>query len=205
MAHWFKIQVINLNKIIMMKIHLNRLNSLLILLVIATFAACEKDISEEKIGIEKVYIPQSISVNTTDNNYQVPGAVNYGAAVNFKDDVTNNKVLVYLGVAKSGEQETQAFTVDLSSRADTINQLITGGATFVLLPSTAYTLPANVSLAAGQSSVSFNMAIDRTMLKTYAGKKVATCVTLSNPSRYMLNTSASKVIVIIDVNALNLQ
>jgi hypothetical protein len=189
----------------MMKIHLNRLNTLLIFLVVAVFTACEKDISENKIGIEKVYIPQSISKSTTDNNYAVPSTLNFGAAINFKDDVANNKVLVYLGVAKSGKQETQPFTVDLSSRADTINQLITGGAGFVLLPATAYTLPASVSLTAGQSSVVFNMVVDRTMLKTFAGKKVAACITLSNPSRYSLDDNAKKVIVIIDVNALNLQ
>ncbi len=170
-----------------------------------TFIACEKDISNEKIGIENVYILQSISASTTNNNYAVPGNVNYGAAKNFKDDETSNKVLVYLGIAKSGKQETSPFTVDVSSRADTINQLVVNGASFVLLPTTAYTLPANVSLNAGQSSASFNMVIDKPTLKTYAGKKVAVCVSLSNPTKYALNTISKKVIVIIDVNALNLK
>lgn len=188
-----------------MKIFFNRLNSLFILLVIATFVACEKDISEEKVGIENVYIPQSISASTTNNNYAVPGSVNYGAAKNFKDDEASNKVLVYLGVAKSGKADTQPFTVDLTTRADTINQLITGGASFFLLPSTAYTLPANVSLNAGQSSANFNMVIDKPTLKTYAGKKVAVCVTLSNPTKYALDAKTKKVIIIIDVNALNLK
>lgn len=188
-----------------MKILFNRLNSLFILLVIATFVSCEKDISADKIGIENVYIPQSISGSTSDNNYAVPGSINYGAAKNFKDDETANKVLVYLGVSKSGKEDTQAFTVDVSSRADTINQLITKGATFVLLPSSAYTLPANVSVAGGQTTANFNMVIDKPTLKTYAGKKVAACVTLSNPSKYTLKDQAKKVIIIIDVNALNLK
>nr|WP_294897951.1 DUF1735 domain-containing protein [uncultured Pedobacter sp.] len=188
-----------------MRIHFNRLNILFLLLVIATFTACEKSISEIKVGIENVYIPQSISASTTDNNYAVPGNINYGAAKNFLDDDANNKVIVYLGVSKSGEQNTEPFSVDVTTKSDTINQLIGNGATFELLPSTAYTLPANVSLTAGQSSVNFNLSIDKAILKTYAGKKVALCVALSNPTRYMLNTSASKVIVIIDVNALNLK
>ncbi len=174
-------------------------------LVIAAFTACEKDISADKIGIENVYIPQSISASTTDNNYAVPGNINYGDAKNFKEDEASNKVLVYLGVAKSGKQDTQPFTVNLSSRADTINQLITAGAGFVLLPSTAYSLPASVSLTAGQSSVNFNMVIDKPMLKAYAGKKVAVCVSLSNPTNYSLNDKTKKVIIIIDVNALNLK
>ena len=189
-----------------MKILFNRLNSLLLILMVMTiFTACEKDISEEKIGIENVYIPQSISASTSDNNYAVPGNINYGDAKNFKDDEASNKVLIFLGVAKSGKEDTQPFTVDISSRADTINQLITKGASFLLLPSTAYTLPSTVSLAAGQSSTTFNMVIDKPTLKTYAGKKVAVCVTLSNPSKYTLNDKTKKVIIIIDVNALNLK
>jgi len=188
-----------------MKIHFNRLNSLFILLIIVTLSACEKDISEEKVGIENVYIPQSISASTSDNNYAVPGNINFGAAKIFKDDEVNNKVQIYLGVAKSGTQETQPFTVDISSRADTINQLITAGSSFVLLPSAAYTLPPNISLAAGQTSASFNMVIDKPTLKAFAGKKVAACVSLSNPTKYTLNARTKKVIIIIDVDALKLK
>ncbi len=188
-----------------MKILFNRLNSLFILLILATFVACEKDISEEKVGIENVYIPQSFSTSTTDNNYNVPGGVNFGAARNFEDDKTANKVRVFLGVSKSGKADTQPFTVDITTRPDTINQLISNGSDFVLLPSTAYTLPASVSLAAGQSSVSFNLVIDKPTLKTFAGKKVALCVELANPTRYDLEAKTKKVIIIIDVNALNLE
>lgn len=187
-----------------MKIVLNRLNSLFFLLIIATFVACEKDVSEEKVGIENVYIPQSISASTTNNNYAVPGNVNFGAAKNFKDDQTNNKVVIYLGIAKSGKADAKPFTVDLTSRADTINQLIGSGAGFVLLPSSAYTLPNKVDLNAGQSSVEFDLVIDKPTLKTYAGKKVAVCVVLSNSTNYTLNAKANKVIIIIDVNSLNL-
>ncbi|MBK0384138.1 DUF1735 domain-containing protein [Pedobacter sp. SD-b] len=194
----------------MMKIRFNLLGSLFILIVLAAFTSCEKSISEEKIGIEKVYIPESISVNTTDNNYSVPSKVNdkvvYGPAQNFLDDDANNKVLVYLGVSKSGKETTESFSVDLMSRPDTINQLITtNGATFLQLPETAYTLPASVTLASGEATTSFNLVIDKPMLKTYAGKKVAVCVALSNPTRYMLNSRASKVIIIIDVDALKLK
>lgn len=188
-----------------MKINFNRLNSLFVLFAIATFTACEKDISEEKVGIENVYIPQSISASTTDNNYAVPGNVSYGAAKNFKDDEAANKVLVYLGVSKSGEATAQPFTVNIASRADTINQIIASGADLKLLPATAYSIPASVSVAAGQSGTSFNMVIDKPTLKTFAGKKVAACITLASPSMYKLNDLTKKVIVIIDVNALLLK
>lgn len=188
-----------------MKNQFNRLNSLFILLIIATFLSCEKDISEEEVGIENVFIPQSISASTTDNNYAVPGNINFGAAKNFKDDEATNKVLVYLGVSKSGKAETQAFTVNITSRADTINQIIARGVNLTLLPSSAYTIPASVSLAAGQSAANFNMVIDKPTLKTFAGKRVAACISLSNTTRYALNDKTKKVIVIIDVNALQLK
>lgn len=175
------------------------------LLVVATFTACEKDISKEAIGIEKVYIPEAISASTTNNNYAVPGNINYGAAKNFRDDSESNKVQIFLGVSKSGKQTTTPFTVNVISRPDTISQLITNGATFLSLPAAAYTLPANVSLAAAQSIASFNLVVDKPTLKTYAGKKVAVCVALSNPTNYMLNANASKVVVIIDVDALKLK
>lgn len=188
-----------------MKIFFNRLTILVFLLIIATFVACEKGISEEPVGIENVYIPQSISASTTDNNYAVPGNVNFGPAKNFEIDEANNKVIVYLGVAKSGKAPTQPFTVQVTSRADTINELIADGENFLLLPSTAYTLPTSVSLTAGQSVASFNMVIDKTTLQTFVDEKVAVCVTLSNPTEYMLNAKTRNVIVIIDVNALNLE
>lgn len=188
-----------------MKIFFNGLTSLVFLLIIATFVACEKSVSEEPIGIENVYIPQSISTSTTDNNYAVPSNVNFGAAKNFEVDEANNKVIVYLGVAKSGKAATQPFTVEVTSRADTINELIADGASFLLLPSTAYTLPTSVSLTAGQSVTGFNLVIDKPTLETFAGKKVAVCVSLSNPTRYKLEGKTRNVIVIIDVDALNLE
>lgn len=188
-----------------MKILFNKLSILLILFTAVVFTACEKDVSEEKVGVEKVYIPQAFTSATSDNDHEVPGTLNYGDALNFEVDDANNKVNVFLGVSKSGKQDTQPFTVDIVSKPDTINQLISSGKNYFLLPSTAYTLPANVSFAAGQSTVKFNMVIDKTTLKTYAGKKVAACIAISNPTKYVLNAAASKVVVIIDVNALNLK
>src|SRR6476469_4806631 len=137
-----------------MKVLFNRLNILLVLLVAVVFVACEKDVSEEKVGIENVSIPQAFSAGTSDNNYAVPGNINFGDAINFKDDETANKVNVFLGVSKSGKESTKSFTVDVVSKPDTINQLITKGAPFLLLPANAYTLPTKVSLAAGQTTAS---------------------------------------------------
>ncbi|OAQ40306.1 hypothetical protein A5893_04960 [Pedobacter psychrophilus] len=188
-----------------MKILFNRVNILLFLFAGIAFAACEKDLSEINVGIETISIPQAFSDGTSNNDHAVPGTLNYGNAVNFKDDDANNKVNVFLGVSKSGEQSTEPFSVDITLRPDTINQLIAAGKPYLLLPSTAFTIPANITLAAGQTNASFNMVIDKATLKTFAGKQVAACISISNPSKYVLNPLARNVIVIIDVNKLNLK
>lgn len=189
----------------MIRKHYNSIAILLAFFTIATFIGCEKDVSELKVGIENVYIPQSFSVTTSDNNYAVPGGVNFGDAKNFRDDEANNKLEIFLGVSKSGKETTAPFTVDVTSRPDTINQLVTNGASFLAVPSATYTLPASVSVDSGQSTAGFSLLVDKNALKNYSGKKVAVCVAISNPTKYSLRLSASQVIVIIDVDALKLK
>lgn len=189
----------------MIRKHYNNVALLFAFFATVTFAGCEKDISELKVGIENVYIPQSFSITTSDNNYAVPGGVNFGDAKNFSDNEATNKVEIFLGVSKSGKETTAPFTVDVTSRPDTINQLVTNGANFIALPAVAYTLPASISVESGQSTAGFSLLVDKNALKNYAGQKVAVCVAISNPTKYSLRSSASKVIVIIDVNALKLK
>lgn len=178
------------------------LSKWVVAVVLATVAltACEKAESEAPVGIELVYIPQSVLSGGTNLNYPVPTGL--GTAKNFK--VEGDVLNVLLGISKSGKAEAEAFTVDVSTRADTINQLIAGGETFQLLPSSTYTLPQIVSVESGSNSANFNLAINKTALKTYAGKKMAVCVVISNPTLYSLSAKNRQVIVIIDVNALKL-
>lgn len=182
-----------------MKIFLSKWVVAVVLTTVA-LTACEKAESEAPVGIELVYIPQSALSGGTNNNYAVP--MGMGTAKNFK--VEGDVVNVLLGVSKAGKADAEAFTVDVSTRSDTINQLIAGGASFQLLPSSTYTLPQTVSVESGTSSANFNLAINKAALKTYAGKKMAVCVVISNPSLYTLSAKNRQVIVIIDVNALKL-
>lgn len=180
--------------------------------VIAAAAGCSKSDGAAPFGITKVYIPQSTVSGGVNLNYLVPSGLDTNT-FNYKIDVKNKKVDVYLGVSRSGKEANEAYTVTVGTRADTINQLIADSLimvnpdqekTVVLLPASAYTLPATVSVPAGQYQASFNLVIDETMLKSFAGQKVALCVAISNPTKYTLNAANSQVIVIIDVDALNL-
>lgn len=174
--------------------------------------SCEKQDSSAPFGLTKIYIPQSTSSGGINLNYLVPSGLD-SATHNYFIDQKNNKVNVFLGVNRSGKEQADSYSVSIGTRSDTINQLIADSLIkvnpnhskqVILLPATAYTLPANITVPGGQTTMTFNLAINETMLKTYAGQKVALCVTLSNPTKYSLNTINDKVIIIIDVDALML-
>lgn len=174
--------------------------------------SCEKQDSAAPFGLTKIYIPQSTASGGINLNYLVPSGLD-SATINYSIDLKNNKVNVFLGVNRSGKLAGDPFTVSIGTRSDTINQLITNGMIqvnpnpdkpVVLLPATAYSLPPSITVPSGQHMATFNLAIDETMLKSYAGQKVALCVIIANPSKYSLNTVNDKVIVIINVDALKL-
>jgi hypothetical protein len=157
-------------------------------------------------------MPQATITGGSNLNYVVPAGRDT-FTYNYRIDTKNKVVNIPLGVTRSGKQAGDGFSVTVSSRADTVNTLIGNGLikvapnatkTVVLLPTTAYTLPSIVSVASGQYLTSFNLSIDIATLKTYAGKKVALCVQISNATAYTINTAISKVIIIIDVDTLNL-
>ncbi len=190
--------------------------AIFILLLIATvFTACDKKISDTAFGNTVVYIPQAIQGGGINNNYLVPSVLSYDTTTNnFNVDSAGNKVNVYLGVLCSGLQQALAgYSVTVSTRSDTINQLIANGLiqvapnaakTVVLLPTSAYSLPTSVTVPSGQYQTTFYLTINRATLKTYAGKKVALCVVISSPTLYTLSAVNQQVIIIIDVDSLKL-
>jgi len=173
---------------------------------------CKKPDSETKFGYTYIYIPQSTVSDGQSIFYPVPTGVD-SLTYNYSVDTSKKIVNVFLGVTRSGLQAANGYTVSLSTNADTVNQLISAGlipntdstATSIsLLPDSAYSLPATVTVPNGNVSTNFNLAINQQLLKSYANKIVVLCVTLSNPTQYMLSPTNSQVIVTIDVNQLNL-
>ena len=176
---------------------------LICILLTGICAGCEKNDSDTDYGITSIYMPQALVANLT---YAVPAGLD-SATRNYRIDVQNDKVNIILGVTRSGEQPANGYTVNIVANTDTINQLLAkkvlDPATTMLLPS-IYTLPQNISVAPGKNAGTFYLSVNRTQLKTYAGKKLALVVALANPTMYTLNNAISKVMVIIDVNALKL-
>ncbi len=195
-----------------MKLNIKQFAFLSILVITVIFVGCEKNDSDEEFGYSNIYIPQALTSGGTNLNYLVPAGLD-SATYNFQIDKKNNKLNVLLGVTRSGKQSLDSYSVKVSTNSDTITQLIGSGGlkvdpdntkAVVLLPAEAYTLPQTVSVPAGQYGESFYLSVDINQLKTYAGKKVALAVILTNPSMYTLNTAKNKVVIIINVDALHL-
>lgn len=173
------------------------------LFFLCSLVSCEKSDGDLDYGYENIYIPQSL-LTGSNLNYNIPAGLD-SASRNYKLD--NNKVNIILGVLKSGTSVAKNFTVDLKSRQDTVTSilarnLINNG---VVLPESMYTIPEKVEVASGKSGQTFYLSVDATLLKAnYAGKKAVAAFEVTNPSRYNLNLKNNKVVVIIDVNALNI-
>ena len=163
--------------------------------------SCEEADSEKNWGIAKVYMPQaSLQSGEADNNYYVPSGSN---EFNKNYTVEGSTINVVLGVYRSGLQELQGYTVDVISRADTINQLITDGvlANAALLPDDTYSIPGNLTVPDGEREMTFHLSIDRNAISanypSFVGMNLVLAVGITNPSRYELNQSLSTTIVIV--------
>ena len=198
-----------------MKILVKQFATISLFLIVIIFIGCGQKEADKPFGNTVVYIPQSTTTGGVNLNYLVPSVNSLDSNTNnFRVDTLGNKVNVFLGVTCSGKQQAlNGYTVTVSTRSDTINQLIANGLinvapnaskTVVLLPATAYTLPTNVAVPSGAYAAGFYLTINTTTLKTYAGKKVALCVVISNPTNYTLSTVNQQVIIIIDVDSLKL-
>lgn len=194
-----------------MKLQIKERVIILALFAMTLFIGCEKSDSDSLFGDSYVFIPQSTVSGGQNLHYLVPTGANVDT-YNYKIDVASNTVNVLLGVSRSGMEINESYSVDITTKADTINQLIANGKInlsastkpVVLLPATAFNLPSKVDVTSGNYMASFNLAINMPALKAYVGKKVALCVAISKPSKYLLSPTNNKVIVLIDVDALKL-
>jgi hypothetical protein len=175
-----------------------------LVLLAGAMAGCEKDDRDETFGTASIYMPQA---TVATNRYAVPAGLD-SATYNYKIDQAGDKVNVILGIARSGKQEAGAFAVTVTANPDTVANMISKSvldpATHIVMPASLYTLPQGATVEAGKTATTFYLSINKTQLKTYAGKKLAIGVFISQPSNYILSPGGDKVIIIVDVNALKL-
>lgn len=148
----------------------------LLIMTIISFSSCEKADSDIDWGIPKIYMPQA-----NYSPYVVPNSgIDIQSNKNYKVDLPNSKVLIFLGVYRSGLQELQSYTVSVAPGTTALS-----GTT--LLPAANYTMASTVTCLAGQRDVTFYLSVDLNFLKANAATNYSLPVTISDPSKYELH------------------
>lgn len=174
--------------------------SLMSVICLFALSSCAKGDGDKDYGVEKVYIPQAMADGGITNVYNVPsgeGEYTYNFAIE------EETVEVYLGVLRSGKQSGKAFTVDIVVNDENSVAQATKLGAEVMDPG-MYTLPEQVSVAAGSNSKTFHLSLNKAALKEQAGKKLVLCVGLANCTAYEISEKAAEVTILVNVNALNL-
>ena len=167
---------------------------------VLALTSCAEGDGDKDYGLMKIYMPQAMAGGGIGNIYNVPSG---GGEYTYNFSIEDETVEVYLGVLRSGKQAGEAFTVDVVVNNETTAAQATALAAEVM-SSDIYTLPSNVSVAAGTNSKTFNLSLNKEGLKANAGKKLVLCVALASPTKYELSEKASEVTILVDVDALNL-
>jgi hypothetical protein len=174
--------------------------SVISVICLFALASCAKGDGDKDYGVEKVYIPQSMTDGGITNVYKVPsgeGEYTYNYAVEAET------VEVFLGVMRSGKQSGNAFTVDVVVNDETSAAMAAKYGAEVM-GANLYTLPESVSVDAGSNKQTFHLSLNKAALKAKADKKLVLCVGLANCTAYEISEKAAEVTVLVDVNALNL-
>lgn len=170
--------------------------------------SCGKDDGKVAYGYSYVYMPQSIlQSGGTNNNYIVPSTSSGSdsATYNYIYDSTDQKINVILGVYRSGLEAAIGYSVTVKASTDTIASLIKSGtlSNGLALGNDMYRLPEMVTVSNGNLGTHFYLSLDWTKIKNYTGLNLAISVSISNPSRYSLDTSQATTIVIVNINKLH--
>jgi len=185
-----------------MKIKIKQLAFLLAILFVGLFAACEKNDQDADFGLNYIFMPQALIANL---NYVAPTG---NDPSNYNYTIDDSKVNIRMGVLRSGKSNLSGYSTTIAANPDTVNTLLNNRtldpATVVLMPTTMYSLPSAVTVPDGQAGAQFFLSLDKAMVKTYAGKKLALGVMITGSSAYTVNRTINKVVVIVDVNALKL-
>jgi len=126
----------------------------------------------------------------------------YGRGGRYIPDVAASKFNIPLGVLRSAVDASGSITVNLAAATDTVTKMITAGklvAGTELLPASAYSLPATVTIEDGALNAAFTLAIDLNFLATNITKKYAIGLLISASKTDIINPKLSTVVIYIDV------
>lgn len=160
-------------------------------------ASCEEKMEWGNIY---VYMPQaSILDGGVTHNYPVP-LDNNPTTRNYSID-GSGKLLVTLGLYRSGLQALEAFSVEVYADAAASDAAAVAGG-YTVIPDGYWSIPETVSVQDGQREAVFSLAVDIPKLQEdfpdLFDKTIVLAVGIRNPSRYQLNESLALTTVLID-------
>lgn len=182
---------------------INRLKQLLALCVaVFSISSCQyKDIADAPFPEQTIYMPAAAS-----GVYQINDTNATTGIFRYKLDIAARKLIVPLGVYRSGINNDGAITVDVSVDNDTINSLIAAGTlvddrgrNIELLPSSAYTIASALSLRSGQENGVIGLDVDLDYIAGQPGKRFAVCIGVSSAQR-AVSPGMGKTIVELNTN-----
>ena len=176
---------------------------LMVSLLSLFIASCGKDDSRINYGSNLIYMPQAAqAVNAGNSAYNIPGNQTDPRTYNFTRNGAN--IEIFLGVYLSGKIVDNPFGVDITTKPDTINTLISSGglgSQVILMPSNIFVLPSHIDVYKGQNEANFKLSIDTGTLRSYSGQNLAVAVNIANPTVYKLNATLCTTIILLNVNS----
>ena len=165
----------------------------------AAVLGCTESASVFDSAVIKVFMPQTrVEGGIVYNEYNVPETDDPDIRHHLVED---GKLRVILGVRCSADND-EPFSVKVSADDAYTASALPSIESAIALPSSLYTLPSKVEVAAGRRAESFYLDVDLAGLindytELFSSKFVVT-VRISDPTGYKLNEARSRTLVIID-------
>ena len=158
-----------------------------------------QEIGDADYPNQKIYMPSAI-----DGIYLVNDTNSTSGIFRYELDLVNNKLIIPLGVYRSGINNNGNVTVDVKINNDTVNRLITSGsaiddngANLELIPASAYTITSSAIIQSGDGNAKITLSVDLDYIASQANKRLALGVEISSS---LLEVDASKHLTVLELN-----
>lgn len=173
---------------------INKIKSFIIFCLIAiAVISCEyKEISDAEYPAQTVYLPSATSgvflINDTNQWTfgKEPGTM-IPSTSRYELDIPNNKMIIPIGIYRSGVNNNGNITVDLTVDNDNVMEILEEntvidieGLDIQIMSSSAYTLGSTVTINSGSELTSTNLEIDLDYLATQPDKYLALGISVSS-------------------------
>ena len=182
---------------------------LLSIVVIIGIAGCTKynELADTEYPEEKVYMPASVQgvydISAVVSPRQVPTK---DSAYRYIVDKQNNKLVIPLGIVRSGVTKNGEVNITLVADEATVRSLISDGNELtdaIVLNTGNYTFPEKVLMPNGKDLVTFNILVDLPFIVANADSKFAFAITIKEANR-QINEAFKTTTILIEPSKLKL-